>query len=177
MTQDTFFHPVYVKGQRRRMEADLNWKNGPASLRAEYTHVTDERLRQGYADEDLAPARYRSWYVGGTYVLTGEKKRRPIQPRHDFGRGGLGAFEAVARYERLWFDSAGGTGEPARTPRAEAILATSERVLTVGVNWALNRYVTLQINAIRERVSDPDVNPSPDRTGFWSRVLRFQFAL
>src|SRR5581483_7515150 len=73
LTADTFFHSVYVNGERRRVGTDVSWKNGPASLRAEYIRVIDERRRQGFADEDLAPARYQSWYVGGTYVLTGEK--------------------------------------------------------------------------------------------------------
>jgi len=177
LTEDTFFHSVYVNGQRRRVGADVSWKYGPASLRAEYIRVTDERLRQSYADQDLAAARYRSWYVGGTYLLTGEKKRRPVRPRHDFGRGGFGALEAVARYEHIWFDSVGGAGEPLRNPRAEAILSSGDRLLTVGFNWILNRYLTLKFNAIRESVSDPQVNPSPDRGVFWNRVIRLQVAL
>jgi phosphate-selective porin len=177
LTEDTFFHSVYVNGQRRRVGTDVSWKNGPASLRAEYIRVSDERLRQGYADEDLAAARYRSWYVGGTYLLTGEKKRRPVRPRHDFGRGGFGAIEAVARYEHIWFDSAGGAGEPLRNPRAEAILSSGDRLATVGFNWILNRYFTLKFNAIRESVSDPEGNPSPHGGVFWNRVLRFQVAL
>jgi phosphate-selective porin OprO and OprP len=177
LTEDTFFHSVYVNGQRRRVGTDVSWKDGPVSIRAEYIRVTDERLRQGYADEDLSAARYRSWYLGGTYLLTGEKKRRPIRPRHDLGRGGFGALEAVARYEHIWFDSAGGAGEPLRNPRAEAILSSGDRLVTVGFNWILNRYVTLKFNAIRESVSDPEANPSPDRGVFWNRVLRFQLAL
>jgi phosphate-selective porin len=177
MTQDTFFHPVYVKGHRRRWEGDLDWTVGPASLRAEYTHVADDRLQQGYADENLPDARYRSWYVGGTYLLTGERKRRPVRVKREFAHGGIGAVEAVGRYERVWFDSARGTDEPLRNPRAETIFPTGERALTLGVNWKLNRFVTLQFNAIREMVSDPDSSPAANRAGFWSRVLRFQFAL
>lgn len=177
MTQDTFFQPVYVNGLRRRVEADLSWAVGPASMRAEYTRVLDDRLRQGFADEDLPAARYRSWYVGGTFLLTGESKRRSVRPRHDFARGGIGALEAVARYEHLWFDSVGGAEEPVRNPRAETIYASGEHVFTGGLNWILNRYVTLQLNAIRESVSDPERNPSAGKGAFWSRVLRFQFAL
>jgi len=37
MTQDDFYSSVYVKGNRRRWEADVDWTTGPASLRAEYT--------------------------------------------------------------------------------------------------------------------------------------------
>jgi len=34
MTQDTFYESVYVKGHRRRWEADADWTSGPASVRA-----------------------------------------------------------------------------------------------------------------------------------------------
>src|SRR4029450_8708628 len=73
ITQDTFFAPVYVKGARWRWGADVDWLIGPGSVRAEYTRVEDERLKQGYADDDLPNARYRSWYVSGSWLLTGEK--------------------------------------------------------------------------------------------------------
>ena len=73
LTQDTFFHPVYVKGQRRRWESDVNWTAGPASARAEVTWVNDDRRHQGIGDEDLPDARARSWYVAGGWILRGER--------------------------------------------------------------------------------------------------------
>ena len=164
VTADTFFQPVYVRGRRYRWEADADWAVGPASWRAEYTRVTDQRLGQGYADQDLPDARYQSAYIGGAYVLRGEKKRK-------------GAVEAVARYERVWFDSLGARDGPLRSPRAETIFPSGERVLTLGVNWTLNRYIKLQLNVMREALSDPDSSPAPNGSRFWSRVLRFQFAL
>jgi len=164
MTADTFFHPVYVNGRRYRWEGDLDWAAGPASLRAEYTRVTDERLGQGYADQDLPDARYQSAYIGGAYVLMGEKKKN-------------GAVEVVARYERVWFESVAGRDEPLRNPRAETIFPGGERVLTLGVNWRLNRYIKLQLSTMRETVSDRDRSPAPNGPSFWSRLLRFQFTL
>ena len=53
MTQDNFYETVYVKGHRRRWEADLDWTAGPASVRAESTHVSDDRQAQGIGDQDL----------------------------------------------------------------------------------------------------------------------------
>ena len=119
MTKDVFFEPVYVKGYRRRWEADVDWTVGPASARAEYTLESDDRHMQGLGDEDLPNLRGQSWYVSGTWVLTGEKKTRPVKPAADFLRGGMGAVEIAGRYERLWFNSPGGTDEPFRNPRAE----------------------------------------------------------
>ena len=52
MTQDDFYESVYVKGHRRRWEADVDWTAGRASTRAEYTWVSDDRLAQGIGDAD-----------------------------------------------------------------------------------------------------------------------------
>lgn len=177
VTEDTFFSPVYVEGRRRRWEGDVDWMVGPASVRAEYTYVTDDRLKQGIRSEDLPAARYRSWWVGGTYLLTGETKERPLRPRADLFRGGAGAFELAVRYERILYDSAAGQDEPFRHPRAETIMPSGDRVFTVGVNWILNRWVTLYLNGIREHVEDSTRNPAPNGGALWSRVFRVQLAL
>src|SRR6185503_18920523 len=136
LTQDAFFQPVYVKGRRTRWEADIDWTAGPASVRAEYTWVTDGRSQQGIGDEDLPDARARSWYVGGTWILTGQRKKRPLSAGRDFLRGGLGAVELAGRYEQLSFGSASGAEVdlPSRTPRATNIMPSGDRALTLGVN-------------------------------------------
>ena len=177
ITQDTFFKPVYVKGRRSRMEGDVDWTIGPASLRAEYTQVRDTRRNQSLTDGDLPDARYRSWYVSATWLLTGEHKRRPVKPKSDLFDRGVGAVELVGRIERVWFDSVGGTDEPFANSRAENILPVGDRAVTMGVNWTLNRFVKLQFNAIRERIDDPDRNPVANGSAFWSRVVRLQFVL
>jgi phosphate-selective porin len=86
--------------------------------------------------------------------------------------------EVAGRFERLWYDSVGDSlAPPLRNPRAENILATGDRVLTLGVNWTLNRFIKLQVNAIRERVEDLERSPVADGAAVWSRVLRVQFVL
>jgi phosphate-selective porin OprO and OprP len=178
MTQDTFYDSVYVKGHRRRWEADADWTSGPASIRAEYTWVSDDRLAQGIGDENLPDARARSWYVSGTWILTGEDKKRPVKAAQPFAQGGIGAIELAARYERMWFDSTPvGQDVPLRNPRAETIYPSGDKALTLGVSWTLNRFVKIQVNGIREQVEDPQRNPVPNGAAFWSRVIRFQFVL
>ena len=179
VTQDTFYESVYVKGRRRRWEADVDWTVGRASARAEYTWVSDDRLAQGIGDQDLPDARARSWYVSSTYVLTGESKRRPLKAAEPFAQGGIGAIELAIRYERMWFDSSpmGQDGTPLRNPRAETIYPSGDKALTLGVNWTLNRFVKIQFNGIREQVEDIQRNPVPNGAAFWSRVLRLQFVL
>jgi phosphate-selective porin OprO and OprP len=178
MTQDDFYESVYVKGHRRRWEADVDWTSGPAAARAEYTWVSDNRLAQGIGDQDLSNARARSWYVTGTWILTGEPKRRPVKAAEPFAQGGIGAIELAIRYERMWFDSTpAGQETPLRNPRADTILLEGDRALTLGVSWTLNRFTKLQINGIREHVDDPQRNPVPNTDAFWSRVVRLQFVL
>ncbi|HVH26627.1 MAG TPA: porin [Vicinamibacterales bacterium] len=177
VTEDTVLSSVYVSGRRRRWEGDLEWLWGPGSVRAEYTRVSDDRLGQGVNGQDPSDARYGSWYAAVTYLLTGETKTRPVRPRAELFRGGIGAVEVAARYERIWYDSAGAEDVASRNPRAETIMPSGDRVLTLGVNWILNRWITLQANAIRERVEDLQRSPVPDGAAFWSRVLRIQFVL
>jgi phosphate-selective porin OprO and OprP len=179
LTQDTFFQPVYVKGHRTRWEADIDWTAGPASARAEYTWVADGRSRQGFGDQDLPDARARSWYVGGTWILTGQLKKRPLGAGRELLWGGFGAVELAGRYERLWFDSAGGADVdlPSRTPRAANILGSGDRALTLGVNWVLNRWIKLQFNGIREQVEDAKRSPVSGGGAFWSQITRLQIVL
>jgi phosphate-selective porin OprO/OprP len=178
MTQDDFYESVYVKGHRRRWEADADWTVGPMSARAEYTWVSDDRLSQGIGDESLPDARARSWYMTGTWVLTGEDKRRPLKAAEPFAQGGIGAIELAIRYERMWFDSTPvGQDQPLRNPRADTIFPSSDRALTLGISWTLNRFTKIQVNGIREHVEDPERNPVPNGAAFWSRVIRLQFVL
>jgi phosphate-selective porin OprO/OprP len=178
VSQDTFAEPVYVKGHRRRWEADADWTLGPYSARTEYTWVSDDRNGQGLGAENLPDARARSWYVTGTWVVTREAKKRPLKPADDFLQGGWGAVEVVARMERLWYDSVGSsTGLAFRNPRAETILPTGDRVVTVGANWTLNRFTKLQFNVIREHLEDADRNPVANGGALWSRIVRLQFLL
>ena len=179
VTQDTFYDPVYVKGHRRRWEADADWTLGGATVRGEYTIVSDDRFGQGLADDDLPSARAQSWYVAGTYIVTGDAKERPLRPDRELFAGGFGAVEVVGRFERLWFDSTSpfGVDQAYRSPRAETILPSGEKALTLGINWTLNRWIKLQVNAIREHVEDSDRNPVSNGAAFWSRVLRLQFVL
>jgi phosphate-selective porin OprO/OprP len=177
LTEESFFSALYVSGRRLRWEADLDWAVGPASVRAEYTQVVDDRLGQGLAAQDLPDARYTSWYVSGSYLLTGEDKTRPVRPRTQFLRGGIGAVEVAARYEHIRYGGVAGRDQPLRNPRAETILPNGNRVVTLGVNWVLNQWVTLQVNGIREEIEDEERSPVTGGGAFWNTVLRLQLVL
>ena len=178
MSKYEFFEPVFVKGRRRRMEVDLDWPIGPVGVRAEYTEARDDRENQGLADQDLPDARGRAWYVAGTWVVTGEKKERPVEPREGgIPLGGIGAVELVGRIERLWFDSVDPQGPALRNPRSRNILPSGEHVLTLGVNWYVNRWTRLQLQSIREQPQDPERSPLLSDAAFWSAVFRLQLTM
>lgn len=172
MSKYDFYEPVFVNGQRTRFESDAELMAGPFSARGEYTWMSDERLGQGFGSDDLPDARARAWYVSGTMIVTGERKNRPLRPRHRFG-----AVEAAGRFERIRFAGVPGEDTPFRNPRAETIFPVADEAATVGVNWYVNRWVKVQVNGIRERVDDVERSPVPDGAAWWSSVLRFQLAL
>ena len=177
LSQFTFFEPMFVNGQRRRYGVDVDWVAGPFGVRAEYMSVADTRDEQGIGDEDLTDVQGRAWYVLASTVLTGERKARPVEPRKPFLQGGVGALEIAARFDRLWFDSEPGDDPPFRNSRARTVLPSGDKVLTLGLNWYVNRWVKLQFNAIRENMLDPERSPILDRSRFWSRIARLQLEL
>jgi phosphate-selective porin OprO/OprP len=178
VSQYTFFEPVFVKGTRNRYGADVEWSFRSVGARAEYIVVTDERKGQGLRGDDLNSARARSYYVTGSWVVTGDRKERPLEPRQPLFFGGAGAVEVVARYDRLWFDSKK-TGEPAfSNSRAEVILPNGDKVWTLGLNWYVNRWVKLQLNGIHEEIQDFGRTPLLDGgTKFWSTLFGAQLVL
>jgi phosphate-selective porin OprO/OprP len=172
-----FFDRVYVNGRRLRLGAELNWTPGPVAVRAEYVQTRDERKGQGLRNEDLSDFVGEGWYMGGTWAITGEAKSDGIEPRRELFRGGFGAVELAARYEELRFGSAEKVGPAFSNPRAANLLENTDKVLTVGINWYLNRWVKLQINGIRERLEDPERVPILGEDEYRSAIVRLQFRM
>ena len=170
-------HPQ-ISGRRERLGYEVRWRPGPASIKAEYIRVTDERVEQSVEDTDLSPFLAKGWYVSGTFALTGEKKADGLDvPRRPLFRGGIGAVELALRQEEMTFGSQASDDVPSTSPRADVTLSNSDRVTTFGVNWYLNRWVKIQFNVIRDKLSDPSQGPLPSQPVIWNRVLRFQFQL
>lgn len=173
----SFFAPVYVKGRRHRVGAELQWTPGPFGIKAEWMQSREGRKGQGNRDQDLSAFVGTGWYVGGTWIVTGESKSEDIEPRRPLFRGGIGALELAVRYDELGFRSAGGEGPAFANPRADLLLANADHVWTVGVNWFPNRWVKVLANAIHERFDDPMRTPKPGVASFWSVLFRTRFVL
>jgi len=176
----TFFSSskYYVSGPRRRVGIEMQFRPGPASIKAEWMRVDTQRRGQSVEDTDLSPLIGEGWYVSGTYAITGEKKSNVDRPKKPLFPGwGYGAIEVAARIENLAFRS-GASGEPGSTsPRADVILGNADQVTTFGVNWYVNRWFKIQANFIRETLDDPSQGPLPSKPSFNSRAVRFQFSM
>ena len=174
--QQFFPKRYFVNGARTRVGLEGRWRPGPLSFQGEYTRLTSERLGQSVEGTDLAPLVGRGWYGSAAWVLTGERKRRgATEPAHPLFDGGAGSIELAARVEELRYSSRG-VDVPSTAPRAETIALSRDRAVTLGVNWAPNRWTRVQFNLIRDAVSSP-VDPSRFPASSWGRVVRFQVSL
>jgi phosphate-selective porin len=147
------------------------------SIKSEFIDVRDERLGQGLRGEDLPPLRAQGWYVSATQPLFGRLDHgsegsflRSIVPG-----GGVGIFEATARYETIRFSSEPSEGFlPSRNPRAPVVVGNDDRAWTFGINWRANRYLKFQYNSIRETLSDPARTPIEGENYYWAQLARIQ---
>jgi phosphate-selective porin OprO/OprP len=118
---------------------EATFKSGPFSAQAEY--VSDAVDLKGAG----SPTFY-GYYVMASYFLTGEERPystskavfdRPL-PKKNLGRdkGGIGAFEALARYSVVDLND-------------EQVKGGKLRDFTLGLTWYLNPYCRIMVNYIR----------------------------
>jgi phosphate-selective porin OprO/OprP len=176
VTDVALFRKVTVNGERRRIGFEMNWTAGRGSLKSEFIRVRDERLGQGTDDNDLPAAVASGWYVSGSWLVTRDSKQEDLEPNRPLLRGGFGAVEVAARIDAFRLGSSDSTRPASRSVRAANMLEHGDQVWTFGVNWYLNRFVRVQVNAIRERRLEGET-AIPGQDGVWSRVIRLQFVL
>jgi phosphate-selective porin OprO/OprP len=172
-----FFDTEYAaRGLRHRLGFEARWRPGPFSVQSEFVRLLDERRGQSTLDTDLPAFAASSWYLQGSWALTGERKTKGTDdPRRPLFGGGIGSIELAARIERLDFGSSSSDAVPA--PRADRIPLHQDTATTFGLNWAPNRWVRLQANVVREDVRVPAGAAWNGPPVFWSRILRVRFAL
>jgi len=158
-------------GERTRVGADVEWYIGPGSIKAEWIQTGLDGLSTSNATAD---ATFDGWYVGGTYLLTGEKKQRnkSVEPAHDFSlkHGGAGAWELAVRYQVLNADEdLLANGMAKGSDKAEGIV--------VGVNWYPNSNVKL-VADIEHVTFDDDITVDGETLDSEDvAMLRFQYSL
>jgi phosphate-selective porin OprO/OprP len=174
--EGVFFDRVFVNGRRLRRGIEAAWANGPVSLAWEHMMVSDQRTGMGAGGADLPSIAASSWYVAGTWVITGERKDGRVEPAHSVFLDGIGALELTARVERLAFDTTSLPSLPVAPP-ATGLAPNADRAITLGLGWYLNRHLKITGNAVFESVHDPIRSPAPQDGRFPTAVVQFQFAL
>jgi phosphate-selective porin OprO/OprP len=175
--QSYFPSPLAVQGPRRRIGLEVRWRPGPFSVQSEFIRLTSERQGQSISDGDLPGLVESAWYTQGTWIVTGEHKRKgAADSKRPLFDGGIGSIELAARVEAVRLHSGAG-GQPSTGPRAETILPHGDRVVTLGVNWWPHPRIRIQANLIRDTLSLPAGDAPQAGSTYWSRVLRLGFSL
>jgi phosphate-selective porin OprO/OprP len=174
-----FSQTRFVQGRRRRLGADARWSAGPVALRGEWVRAREEREGQGAVFDDLPAEIAEGWVASATWLVTGEDKKRTIEPKRPLSKGGPGAIEVGARYESLRFDDAGDdTGFAGAGNRARNIRPTADRAFTGGLSWWPEKWARLMGNVVLERFEDALLAPEPGRRGQYVTILgRLQLML
>ena len=168
----------FVDGRRRRLGADGAFHRGPVGLKAEIGRGWEERSGQGATFDDLPRVTTTGWAVSGTWLVTGDRKRNTIRPRHPLPHG-LGAVEVGMRYESLQVDDEGpAAGFAGAGNRARNILPAGDWVLTAGISWWPRQWLRFLGNVVVERFDDDLIVPEPGRRGDYTTLLgRLQVSL
>lgn len=176
--RETFFPHSNAFGRRIRVGAEAYWNDGPFTVTGEFIHVRDTRTNQGLRGEDLPNLISRGWYLSGAWVVLGKKKPDQSEPANNFPlHRSLGAVEIGARAEQIRFGSSEHPGRPSRSLRAANVLPNSDRAVTMGVNWYMNRFMKVQFNVIREKIEDVQRSPIGGVSIYWTRMVRMQFVM
>jgi phosphate-selective porin len=168
-----FFPRLDVNGRRQRIGIEADYRTDAGSITAEWIRVRDDRLGQGFDNEDLDPVTANGWYIAGTWLALGPKPGGGA----DRPASRLGAIELAARFEGLRFGGPTAGDEPSRSPRAAVIVPNAERAWTFGANWYVNRFIRVLGNVIREQLDDAARAPVPGQQIYWSTIARLQFVL
>ncbi len=139
------------------IDADHAWHWGlEGSLQYASFMIEGEYQRFGIDRRNsvLSDPRFSGWYVEGSWVITGEKRRyqlqngvydapainNPWQP----GSGGYGAFELAARYSVA--DLNYHEGLPNQATPADGIRGGEQRIWTLGLNWYVNNNIRFMLD-------------------------------
>ena len=147
--QQTFFSyasTVKAAGEQYRIDPQLFYYWGPFGIIGEY--IVSSQEVQASGSKSTERFNHQAWQVEASYFLTRDNNSfrstsrnafRPLQ-NFNFGSGGWGAFEVVARVGQLSLDKA---AFPKYATSSSAQQATS---WGVGLNWYLNSNIRFYLD-------------------------------
>jgi phosphate-selective porin len=156
-----FYERKYVDGRRLRWGLDAALTRGSWSVKGEWLQGREERRGQSSTFTDLPVQVASGWSFTASWILTGEKKARTLEPERSLPRG-PGLVELAARYEEIRFDDAGpDAGFEGAGDRARNIRPGGNRVIWGGVSWLPTPFMRLYADVLVERYLDPLLAPEP----------------
>jgi len=144
----TYNDSVSFNDKRTRIEADMEWIYGPASIKGEWSTFKFNNVMKGSITRDIS---FNGFMTSATILITGEAKTRskPIVPKRDFNPldGKWGALEFAARYEMF---------EAKDNPISQGFASGTDKVtaFSLGLNWTLNKHVRLSANYVNTKFDD-----------------------
>lgn len=155
-------------GNRDRWGADVEWFVGPASLKAEWMEIEQDRI---FAGSTNVNATFDGWAVTLTCLLTGEDKPRNRALKDvGLGQGSWGAWEVLFRMEEFNADTGLlDTGLATGTDQALAY--------TAGLNWYPNGHVRLMLNGVHVDYDDEITVDGQTTDDEDVALLRLQYTL
>ncbi|MCF8142965.1 MAG: OprO/OprP family phosphate-selective porin [Deltaproteobacteria bacterium] len=147
------FNIIREVDSRTRYGAEMAWAYGPLLLWGEYINLRFSDVETSDAEFDI---NVKEHYGALLWMITGEKPAlehgviQAIRPLRNLGQGGWGALGLAFRYD--YFDGGDATYKYLVEPGISVREATA---YTVALNWYLNPYLRLLINATSTRFDRP----------------------
>jgi len=147
------FNIIREVDHRNRYGAELGWAYGPLALMGEYTRV---KYKDITTSTDQFSTDLENYYIALLWMITGEKPSfkngvfQPIRPRTSIWEGGWGGLGLALRYnyfkaERSVYDFLIFEGNSVCEAKA----------YTIALNWYLNSWARLILDATRTRFDRP----------------------
>ena len=163
--QQTFFKyssNAYLDGRRFRWTPQAYYYYGPFGVMTEYVDESQEvnynaPSSNKHVGVNKKTLNNKAWQITASYLLTGEDASfKGVKPKQNFDldKGGWGAWELAARYDKIELDddtfkNFGSTTGNVNNQRYFADLrnsAKSAHTWVGGINWYLNSNVRFELN-------------------------------
>ncbi|MCP4579656.1 MAG: hypothetical protein GY846_25575 [Deltaproteobacteria bacterium] len=147
------FNIIRKVNARTRYGAELAWAYGPLLLWGEYINLQFSDVKTSDAQFNI---NLEDHYGSLLWMITGEEpklkngKIQAIRPLRNLGRGGWGALGLAFRYDN--FDAGDSAYKHLIDPKTYVREATA---YTIAINWYLNPYIRLLLNATRTSFDQP----------------------
>jgi len=148
---------------RTRYGAELAWAYGPVLAWGEYINLQFSDVKTSDAQFDI---NLKDYYGALMWMITGEKPTlregviQGIRPYRNLFQGGWGALGIAFRYDH--FDGGDSAYEYLIEPGTSVREATA---YTIGLNWYLNPYIRVLLNATRTNFDRPLLIEKDSLTG------------